>query len=73
MQFTFFGMNSHLGLFYLFTISEEQTMIMVDILFQVIMISNSRSIGSNSHSFLMIKKGPQVLPFSEVPDMLRKD
>ena len=45
---------------------------------QVIVISNSRNIGSNSLNFLKIKKGLQVLPFFfffffEVPDILRKD
>lgn len=48
-------------------------MIMVDILFQAIVISNSGSTGSNSHKLLKIKKGPQVLPFLEVPNILKMD
>ena len=54
-------MNSHSGLFYLLTIPGGPMVKMVDI-FQVIVISNSRNIGSNSHNFLKIKKGLQVLP-----------
>ena len=45
---------------------------MVAIVFQDTVISNSRNIRSNSHSFLKIKKGPQVLPVFEVPDILKK-
>ena len=67
-------MNSHSGLFNLLTIPGGSMVKMVGIS-QVIVISNSRNIGSNSLNFLKIKKGLQVLPFFffEVPDVLRKD
>lgn len=61
-NYTFFGLDPHPGLFYLLTLPAGQTVLMVDILFQAIMISNSKTIGSNYHSFLKIEKGPKVLP-----------